>query len=215
MKTKDLYNIHKNKRCFILANGPSINSLDLSFLKNEITIGINASTLLEKKHNFIQTYYTVSDTRFFEVSFKKELATTKLHSSTIKVFRQEIRNILDEVDDKTVFIPALERDGFSFNLCRGYCYGNTTVMLALQLAYYLGCNQIYLLGLDLTYTEHSPRFYKEDILQIDDSRTSVQIFNIANAALQLQERDVQVFNCNPDSLVRNYLRYANFNELFV
>lgn len=215
MKIKQLFNIHEGKRCFILANGPSINQLNLSLLKNEISIGINASTLLEEKFDFIQTYYTVSDLRFFDIDYKRELATQKLNQNTICVFRKEIKDIPNlENRNQTFFIPALERDGFSFNLCYGYYYGGTTVMLALQLAYYLGCKEIYLLGLDLNYSSNSPRFYQENTMQIDDAKSSIQIFNISKAAVILKEKGVDVFNCNPASLARNYLPFMDFNNLF-
>ena len=48
-KLKSLKDSHKGKRCFIIANGPSINSMDLSVLKNELTIGMNRIYLHEKK----------------------------------------------------------------------------------------------------------------------------------------------------------------------
>ena len=58
-----LKNKHKNKRCFIVATGSSLNKLDLSLLKNEITIGIN---LILKKDNFIPNYLCVADTTVME-----------------------------------------------------------------------------------------------------------------------------------------------------
>jgi hypothetical protein len=33
--------IHRGKRCFIIGNGPSLNQLDLTLLKNEYTFGMN------------------------------------------------------------------------------------------------------------------------------------------------------------------------------
>ena len=33
---------NKRKRCFILATGPSLLDVDLSLIKDEITIGVNA-----------------------------------------------------------------------------------------------------------------------------------------------------------------------------
>ncbi len=214
MKIKNLYNKELGRRCFILANGPSVKNFDLSKLKNEIVIGMNASTLLEKEFDFVQTYYTVSDTRFFDIEFKKELATTLLHPSTKKIFRKEIsRFCLDEKN--TFYVSALERDGFSFNLQKGYHYGCTTVMLALQLAYYLGCKEIFLLGFDLNYSSNSPRFYQESNIQVDDSKASVQILNVANAAIALQNRGTTLYNCNPESLARNYIPYKDFNSIFL
>lgn len=213
MNIKKLRNRYKGKRCFILANGPSINNLDLSLLKNEITIGINASTLLAEKYGFIQTFYTVSDKRFFDIEFKKQLALN-LPTDTIKVFRKEIKEIYPQNIENVFYVNPLERDGFSFNLAHGYYYGCTTVMLALQLAYFIGCHQIYILGLDLNYDIKSPRFYDETQLQIDDAKTSIQIINISYAQRTLAQKGIYIYNCNPTSLARNYLPFQDYLALF-
>ena len=59
MKTIVKKNIHKDKRCFIVGTGPSLNDVDMSFLKNEITIGVN---LILLKEDFTPNYLTVADT---------------------------------------------------------------------------------------------------------------------------------------------------------
>ena len=58
-----LKNKHKGQRCFIVATGSSINKLDLSFLKDEITIGIN---LILRKEDFTPKYLCVADTTVTE-----------------------------------------------------------------------------------------------------------------------------------------------------
>ena len=42
-------NLFKNKRCFIVGTGPTVDDIALSLLKNEVTIGIN---LILLKENF-------------------------------------------------------------------------------------------------------------------------------------------------------------------
>lgn len=56
-KIESFYNIHKNQRCFLIANGPSIKKTDLSYLKNEITFGMNRIYLLNEKTGFKPSYY--------------------------------------------------------------------------------------------------------------------------------------------------------------
>ncbi|OOF43718.1 hypothetical protein BKK51_11220 [Rodentibacter trehalosifermentans] len=174
---------------------------------------MNASTLLAEKYNFTQTFYTISDKRFLDIDFKREVAT-RLPNETIKVLRKEIKDIYPKEIENVLYVNALERDGFSFNLSKGYYYGCTTLMLAIQLAYFIGCKNIYILGLDLNYDSKTPRFYEETQLQIDDSKSSVQIFNIFNAKCELEKKNVFLYNCNPNSLARNYIPYQEYNELF-
>ncbi|WP_217390250.1 6-hydroxymethylpterin diphosphokinase MptE-like protein [Deefgea piscis] len=217
LKIKKLKNAEKGKRVFILGNGPSILKHDLSKLKNEICIGMNASTLLEEKYGFTQKYYTVSDARFLNHPEKRAMATTMLSPDTIRVLRSD----LDLNDDSaivanknTYYVNPLSRDGFSYNLNNGYHYGCTTTMLALQLAHYLGASEIVILGVDLNYYGETARFYSESNAQLEDSKIGVQIFNIADAANKLAACSIRTFICNQSSFLAPYLRCEDFDGLF-
>ena len=48
---------HKGQRCFIIGNGPSLNKMDLTALKDEITFGLNRVYLLFDRVGFSTTYY--------------------------------------------------------------------------------------------------------------------------------------------------------------
>jgi hypothetical protein len=50
-------NKHKEERCDIIGNGPSVNKIDLSFLKDEIAFGMNRIYLGFEKYDFTPTYY--------------------------------------------------------------------------------------------------------------------------------------------------------------
>lgn len=212
---KELFLAEKDKDIFILANGPSILDLDLNFLKNQTVIGMNASTLLEENFDFKSTYYVCSDIRFLTHPEKASWALEKLLPKTIRVLRQELSEVdLHTLENQTFYVKALQRDGFSLDLDIGYNYGCTTTMLAIQLASYLGAKNIYLLGADLRYNSEQPRFYKENSFQIDDSFTSIQIFNIVNAEKVLRERGINLHNCSEFSYLRPYIGYKNFFSLF-
>ncbi|WP_414924513.1 6-hydroxymethylpterin diphosphokinase MptE-like protein [Pseudomonas sp. IT-P291] len=211
---KSLKNKEAGRRAFILANGPSIAKEDLSILKNELTIGMNASTILEANHDFYSDYYVLSDTRFIAHPEKQHLATTALHPETVRILRAELK----EFDNKglanpTYYVPALQRDGFSKNLHAGYYFGCTTTMLAIQLAYYLGVSEVYLLGCDLRYQAESPRFYAEANPQLEDSFTSIQIWNILNASNLFESEGKKLFNCSEMSFLRPYLEYVSFEQV--
>ncbi|MBU9818850.1 DUF115 domain-containing protein [Rahnella sp. BCC 1045] len=212
---RNIKNTEIGKRVFILANGPSINTHDLNFLKNEIVIGMNASTLLEKKYDFSSKYYVISDTRFLQHPEKKPFGTNLLSHSTIRILRKELEEFDDkDISNKTYYVNALKRDGFSENLSAGYFFGCTTTMLAIQLAYYLGASEIYLLGCDLRYSHESPRFYKESHPQLEDSFTSVQIWNILNASTIIGKEGRKLINCSPRSFLRPHIDYIEFDSLF-
>lgn len=210
---KSLKGREKGRKAYVLANGPSLISHDLSKLKGELVIGMNASTFAEQRFGFSSSYYVVSDRRFLENEEKCECANGMLSPDTIRVFRSDLREVdSPEYRSRSFYIPALERDGFSENLGVGYNYGCTTTMLALQLAYYLGVKDVYLLGCDLKYPDESPRFYEEKSPQIEDSFTSVQVKNIYEASLLFKSRGGGLYNCSRVSFLRGYLPYFDFED---
>lgn len=211
---KNLFNSECGSDIFILGNGPSVLLENLNFLKDKIVIGMNASTILEQKFNFCTKYYVCSDVRFLTHPDKAKFALEQLYPSTIRVFRKELE-FYDTYTrkDKTFYVRALQRDGFSPDLKVGFYYGCTTTMLAIQLAYYLGAKNIYLLGVDLSYCSKQPRFYSEKSFQIDDSYTSVQIFNIKNSHLFLKYKGVNLINCSEKSFLRPYIGFEKFIDV--
>src|SRR5947209_3772250 len=54
-------NIHQNKRCFIIANGPSLKNVDFSLLKDEYTIGMNRIYIMKEQNGFSPTYLACID----------------------------------------------------------------------------------------------------------------------------------------------------------
>ncbi|MCP4178858.1 MAG: DUF115 domain-containing protein [bacterium] len=207
-------NKYKNKDIFILGNAPSIKKENLEPLKNSISIGMNASPLLEKEYGFTSQFYVVSDTRFMENEVKRKIATEMVNKSTVRVFRKELIDYDDpSLKRRTCYIRAIGKNGFSFNLVHGYYFGCTTTMLAIQLAYYIGGKNIYLLGNDLKYSKNNARFYNEDKVQVYDKFTSIQIYNMKNAYNILKEKRVNLYNCSSTSLLAPYLPFKLFKNL--
>jgi len=212
----ELKDIELGKDIYILANAPSIKQENLSLLKNKISIGMNANPLLEKEFNFISKYYVVSDRRFLNHPIKREMATTLLENQTKRIFRAELEeDDIETLNNETYYINVLGKNGFSFNLKKGYYFGVTTTMLAIQLAVYLGAKNIYILGMDLKYNGENPRFYKEEEVQEFDSFTSLQISNVRNAYLELQKKGINLYNCSKNSLLYPYLPFVSFENTFL
>ena len=205
----------RGRRAFILGNGPSVIMHDLSILRKELTIGMNASPILERNYGFTAEYYCVSDLRFFEVPEKRDLATKGLSPVTLRVLRSELAALDDPyLAPRTAYLPALGRDGFAADLSVGFFHGSTTALMALQLAYYLGCTEVVLLGCDYSYPPNRPRFYAEVDPSPSDPMVSVQVRNVAEAVRLLKRRGITVVNCSPVSVLRPYVPTASFASLF-
>jgi len=149
-KLRALKGMYYNKRCFIMANGPSLKKCDLSLLKNEITIASNANYLIWDEIGYIPTFLTIEDTLVAE-DRADEINSIK---NTLKIFPYDLKYCLRE-DEKTIFINFIRTykpfPKFSDNFDKKVFWGGTVSFLNLQLAFYLGCNPIYLIGFDHNY----------------------------------------------------------------
>ena len=146
---KDKY---KGRRAFVIANGPSLNELDLHLLKDEVTVACNGIFLKFDEMGFLPTYYTVED-RLVAEDRAEEI--NKMRGVT-KLLPRDLSHHLKQ-DDETIYINFV-RDytkkipGFSDDFVRHVFWGGTVTYLSLQIAYFVGCREIYVIGLDHSYS---------------------------------------------------------------
>lgn len=152
--------IHKGQRCFVVGNGPSLNKIDMSYLKDEITIGSNRVYLGFDKWGFHFTYWGIEDLL------------------QIKQSHTEFSQILPDAIVK--FVPIEHCHLFQCkNLCPVnflYTYENypnfsgspdvlylgfTVTYMLLQIAVIMGCNPIYLIGCDYSYNIDKSNIIKQ------------------------------------------------------
>lgn len=138
------------KRCFVMGNGPSLLKCDLELLRDEVTIGSNAQYLIWDEMGFVPTFLTVED-RLVAEDRADELRPL---DQPTKIFPRDLLYCL-RGSVNTIFIN-FARDyrpfpKFSSDFERVVYWGGTVSMLNLQLAYYLGCTEIYLVGFDHHY----------------------------------------------------------------
>ena len=143
-KIREFENKHKGQRCVIIGNGPSLNKMDLSFLKNEICFGMNKIYLGFEKWNFLPKYYVAVNSLVLEQNAKQiqEIPCTKFISNRGIPYIEPKENI--------VFVrthPYSGRD-FSIDPAEGLQEGNTVTYVAMQLAYYMGFETVILIGVD-------------------------------------------------------------------
>jgi hypothetical protein len=142
---------HHGRRAFIIGNGPSLNQTDVRWLKDEITIGCNAVFLMFDEMGFLPTYYTVEDVLVAE---DRADAINSIRGTT-KILPRDLNYCL-KPDEDTIYINFI-RDysrqvpNFSSDFVRHVFWGGTVTYLNIQLAYYLGCHEVYLIGVDHSY----------------------------------------------------------------
>ena len=147
-KLKIFFNIHKNERCFIIANGPSLKNTDLTLLKNEFTIGMNRIYLNEESMGFLPTYLVVTDIKVQLEQFKDDLDKLKID----KFFNWNARKFFTPSESLT-FIRSDYKPRFSKDLTEGLWAGHSVTYTCIQLAYYMGFKEVILIGKDHDYKE--------------------------------------------------------------
>ena len=145
-----LKDIYAGRRVFVIGNGPSLRDTDIRLLKGEITIGCNALFLLFGEMGFKPTFYTVEDTLVAE----DRAGTINRMDGAIKIFPGDLAYCLKPAKD-TLYINFIRQymgfPRFSAEFHKRVYWGGTVTYLNLQLAYYLGAKEIYLVGLDHNY----------------------------------------------------------------
>jgi hypothetical protein len=177
-------NIHRGRRLFILASGPSLNEVDLSPLSRRIVMGLNRSVLLFPETN----YHCTMDQRLFE-QYADELKKTRF------LFTLEGR-------PWGVPIRLLGSEGFSWDLEEGVYSGYTISYVALQIAVYMGFNEIFYFGLDLSHDKGgNTHFFGKDFHSRNHVESEFPKMRrmLEYGAEQLKGKDVRVFNCSPTS----------------
>jgi len=179
----DFQGLHRGKRLFILASGPSLGELDLAPLGRRLVMGLNRSFLSYPDSH----YHCVFDLRLFE-EFGDALRRARY---------------LFTLEDRPFGIPLclLGGEGFSFDLQQGVYSGSTIAYFALQLAVYMGFRQIFYLGLDLRNRGDQTHFFGSDFHSLNHDHTEFPKMrrSLALAARLLEPRGIEIYNCSPDS----------------
>jgi hypothetical protein len=150
-RLRKLHNAYMGQRCFIIGSGPSLAQTDLCRLEGEITIGSNALFLMFDKMGYHPTFYTVEDNLVAE-----DRAEQINHiKRTTKIFPRELAYCLLP-DSNTIYINFLYKNfkefpKFTERFDKVVYWGGTVTYLNIQLAYYIGCREIYLIGIDHNY----------------------------------------------------------------
>jgi hypothetical protein len=193
----------RGERCFIIGNGPSLKHTDLTKLKSEYTFGMNRIYLLFPDLGFTTTYYLSVN------SLVIEQCAADIQTLPIPKFLSWRSHDLVQPSDDTIFLyttytgPKFARDA------RGRIWeGATVTYVALQLAYFMGFDQVVLIGVDHNFTtkgqpnttiisqgddpDHFDAAYfgKGFRWQLPDLETSESAYRLAHSAYEQAGRQV-------------------------
>lgn len=193
------HNIHKGQRCFIIATGPSLRVSDLEKIKEngDISISMNRIYNLFDKTEWRPDYYVIEDQKMIE-DLSEEIAELELehkfvNSSPSKYW--DLEKSGDSISYKMIMQNCLtDRIGFSRNLERFIYNGYTVTYICLQLAVYMGFSEIYLVGVDFSYSS--------------DVYAETNHFE----GYQKHYKDIRLNPIMPERMIRAYKKARNVTE---
>lgn len=238
-RLKDVKDVHKGERCFILASGPSINKHDLSVLQDETCIAVSQfflhpqiESIKPKYHCFAPQHEPFDNTtnriifdnyrKFYSFPVKCFIGTTPF---TYSYYNFLAKNPEYNVDSYFIdYSRAVDLNEHNFrsnevwDITERPFLIRTVIYEAIQLAYYMGFKEIYLLGVDHDYLKDVGRvtnhhFY-DDAKSFSDEKHLAQItkedwFYIYHLRWKqyrlmytyLHEQGVSIKNLTPDSML--------------
>jgi hypothetical protein len=133
------------KRCFIIGNGPSLQRTDLSLLKREYTFGLNRVYLLFPELGFATTYHVTVNKLVVE-----QCAGEIARLPCLKFVAWHARDLIDFTNDM-MFVVSQDTPTFHKDATQGVWEGATVTYVAMQIAYYLGFQEVVLIGVDHSF----------------------------------------------------------------
>ena len=221
LQLRRLKDTHRGERCFIIGNGPSLRSMDLSPLRDEFTFGLNRIYLMFEKLGFSTDCLVCINRYVIEQSGREILAQPGM-----KFMSWASRGFLPSSADVTLIRP-IARPLFSTDPAQGVWVGATVTYVAMQLAYLMGFERVYLIGVDHSFeTKGEPHklvqserddpnhfdpayFGKGYRWQLPDLETSEIAYRMARHAFEAEGRQILDATVGGKLEVFDKVAYAN------
>lgn len=173
-KLRTLYNAFQGERCVIIGNGPSLNRHDLDRIRGEYVFGVNSFFYKTRESGFRPTFYVVEDNavmienqeeiRAFDAPFKFFPTNyRKMHPADESTYFFKMNRGFYEKTSPNYCVPRFSTDASEILYC-----GQSVTFINLQLAFYMGFTEVYLIGMDFDYVIPDSHARRGDLI-ISDS----------------------------------------------
>lgn len=155
---------HRGARCFLVGNGPSLAQLDLSRLAGEVAFTVNRGYLAAALGLPQTPYYLLSD----PLTYQPHVAEVRHAPVGQRFYRSDVMALPEYRDapDREPAIevpfhmaPTMDEGHFAVDASTGVYRGFTVLLDAAQLAFMMGCAEVYVIGCDLDYQPEATHFY--------------------------------------------------------
>lgn len=202
------------RRCFIVGGGPSVANFPLDKLRGELSIGINKAFM-----SFDPSIIFSMDMRFWQ--WIEEAGGTNGFTPEMRdKFRDYANGLKVWLNVAHVPLPPdmigvnCCGDKWGSNLHDGIGHGRNSGFAALNLAYLLGANPIYLVGYDMHGENGVQKWFHDGypIVTPDTVYKSFREYFDNIAAPVLERTSTKVVNLNPNSALRCF-EFGNVEDI--
>lgn len=200
-RIKKLYsykNSHKRERCFVVANGPSLTVNDLDMIKNEYCFGCNGIYKIFGNTDWRPTYWCVSDGHIIDdtlehvgkesvfFTIKSCWYSSKLISSFIKKGGNACY-----IDDL-----YLENHFVKTNMTSWWPMSATVTVFMIELAMFMGFEEIVLLGVDNTFKLTQYKHFSEEYDETNNMSKQIkeELIKLEKRGMTVEEYNEHIFN---------------------
>ncbi len=137
---------HKGQRCVIIGNGPSLKNTDVSRIKDEYTFGMNRIYLAFPEWGFETSYFvSINDLVI-------EQCAEDIRALAMPKFLSWHSHPYIEPTEDTMFLHTTYYDPvFARDVRSRVWEGATVTYVAMQIAFYMGFEQVILIGVDHSF----------------------------------------------------------------
>lgn len=172
-----LENIGLGKRIFLVGNGPSLNDMNLDLLENEDTMAMNRIDLLFPKTKWRPTYYIFCSSNCehgeWGDKWSRSILNVSREEKTTPIIWSRFKNSIEKngggtLPEKTLWLNSMSEnqigtdEQFSTDAFKRLDKSGTTMNVALQLAYYMNYEEVYIIGCDSNWVTAKETMKTED-----------------------------------------------------
>jgi hypothetical protein len=214
-KFKDL---HKGERCFVILTGPSLTLEDVELLKNETTFAVNSCIRLFSKTSWRPNYYVITD-RLVYKSLGNDLENSDM-SCPIFYSRNGLAREIKKSNSypfKSLYFyhflnfitNGKSTLGWSNDISKGVADAPSCVYAVMQIAYYMGFKEVYVIGADCNYSganQHSVVTNYKPTVKISKNAGNHVLKAWRSIKIHLEDKDMKVYNSTRGGMLELFPR---------
>ena len=219
---KNFHNMYNGRRCFVVANGPSLRMDDLQCLheNGELCFGVNGIYHAFARTDWRPNFYVATDPKMFE-SFSNDILNLTvpykfLSDSSAEFWKQSMPSNVYKFHVRVIFDRSVEVP-FSEDISVCTYDAGTVMHSVLQFAVYMGFTEIYILGADCQLIPGKLEHFSAEYCNIKDIKYRLatdMIFTGYEVAKKYADvHGIKIYNATRGGALEVFER-AEFDSLF-